>query len=197
MDAERIKGVVFDMDGTLVISELDFDRIRREAGVPEGIPVLEFLDSAPPSVRRNAERVLVQHEEKAARRCKLRKGAKEVLETLRAGGMRIALLTRNSRQSVIALLERFLLRFDCCVSREDAAPKPSPEPVVKIAEALALKPSELLVVGDYVFDVEAGRAAGARTAFLKTEHYRGPLPDADIILSDLPELLDHLPRLRP
>jgi len=189
----EIKGVIFDMDGTLTVSELDFGRIRREAGVPEGVPILEYLGSAPPHLRRRVEGVLERHESQAARRCGLRRGARHVLETLRARGIRVALLTRNSRSSVEILLERFCLHFDCCVSREDAAPKPSAEPVLKIAAELGLEASELLVVGDYVFDVEAGRAAGARTAFLKTEHCQAPLPEADFVLSELAGVLDLLP----
>ena len=189
----EIKGVVFDMDGTLTLCELDFGRIRREAGVPDGMPILEYLSSAPPPVRKKVERVLERHESRAARHCDLRPGAEQVVGALRERGMRVALVTRNSKSSVQILLERFSLRFDSCVTREDAAPKPSAEPILKIAAELGLEPSELLVVGDYVFDVEAGRAAGARTAFLRTEHFTGPVPAADAVLSDLTELLNLLP----
>jgi phosphoglycolate phosphatase-like HAD superfamily hydrolase len=38
-----IRGVVFDLDGTLVSQELDFEAIRREIGLPTGTPLLEAL----------------------------------------------------------------------------------------------------------------------------------------------------------
>jgi phosphoglycolate phosphatase-like HAD superfamily hydrolase len=47
----------------------------------------------------------------------------------------------------------------------------------------------VLVVGDYVFDIEAGAAAGAATAFLTNG---GPLPDMavkpDHVVAELAEL---------
>jgi len=188
-----VKAVVFDLDGTLVTSELDFSRIRAEADVPDGMPVLEYLDSAEAPARERALRVLLAHESRAAQRCELRPGAELVLERLRSLGVRLALLTRNSRCTVQKVLARFGIEFDCCVAREDARPKPSPEPVLKIAGALGLEPQQLLVVGDYVFDIEAGRAAGARTALLRTQKAPPAHPPPDLVLDELTDLLDYFP----
>jgi HAD superfamily hydrolase (TIGR01509 family) len=193
---QKVKGVVFDMDGTLVTSHLDFNRIRSEAGVPAGIPVLEYIERAEEPQRRRALAVLVAHESRAARECALLPGAGEVLETLRERGLKLALLTRNSRESVSLVLERLALKFDCYVAREDAAPKPSPEPVLKIARILGLRAGQLLVVGDYVFDIESGRAAGAYTALLRTEKPLNPCPEADLFVDHLAELLDYFPAER-
>lgn len=187
-----VKGVVFDMDGTLTISPLDFDRIRAECGLPAGQPILEFLREAPEPQKGQVEAVLEQHERRAAQECTLRDGTKAVIEELRGRGLKVALLTRNSAESVKIVLSRFGLRFDCWVSREDAEPKPSAAPVLKMARKLGLAPEELLVVGDYVFDVQAGRAAGALTAFLRTENRVEPPPESDVVLQDLRELMDVL-----
>ncbi len=189
----EIKGVVFDMDGTLTISPLDFSLIRAEAGVPPGRPILEFIDAASEAERARVQAVLDQHEARAAQECTLRDGAREVTEELRRRGIKMALLTRNSAASVRTVVERFGLRLDCCVSREDAEPKPSPAAVLRIADALGVRPEQLLVVGDYVFDVQAGMSAGARTAFLRSEGGIDPPPEADVVLDDLRGLLDLLP----
>lgn len=191
--AAGIKGVVFDMDGTLTISPLDFNLIRAEARVPPGLPILEFLDEASEEERARVEAVLHEHETRAARECTLRDGALAVTEELRRRGIKTALLTRNSSASVCTVVERFGLQLDCCVSREDAEPKPSPAAVLKIAQELGLPPAQLLVVGDYVFDVQAGTSAGARTAFLRSEGGMQPPPEADVVLDDLHGLLDFLP----
>jgi phosphoglycolate phosphatase-like HAD superfamily hydrolase len=58
---------------------------------------------------------------------------------------------------------------------------------------MGLQPYQLLVVGDYLFDVQAGRSAGARTAFVRTGKSIEPPPEADIVVSDLRELLPVLP----
>ncbi len=188
-----MRGVVFDMDGTLTESNLDFDLIRRECAVPEGEPILEHMESATPAERSRMAAVLEAHEARAADQCALRQGAREVVEELRRRGLRTALLTRNSARSVRTVLRRFGLRFECCVSRDDGRPKPAAEPVLRIARELALAPAELLVVGDYVFDVQAGRAAGAATALLNVGRRALPPPEPDIMLHDLSELLDLFP----
>ncbi len=41
---QRFAAVLFDLDGTLADTRLDFTAIRAEVGVPEGIGVLEYLD---------------------------------------------------------------------------------------------------------------------------------------------------------
>lgn len=189
-----LRGVVFDMDGTLTVSELDFDLIRAECGVPEGKSILEHMDDLPDAERQTVENILVRHERRAAAGSGLRDGAREVLRDLRGRGFRIALLTRNSAESVTTVLGRFGLEFDCWLSREHAAPKPSPEPVLKIAETLGLQPDQLLIVGDYIFDVLAGHAAGALTALVKTDRDIVPPPQTDAVIDDLHALLQLLPQ---
>ena len=189
----HVRGVVFDMDGTLIDSPLDFGRIRAEAGVPEGRPILEFLEGASGDVRERVTKVLLRHEREAARDCTLREGAAELLRVLTERGIKTALLTRNSAESVRTVLDRFGLCFDCWLSREHAEPKPSPQPVLKIAALLGLEPGELLMVGDYLFDVHAGRAAGSPTAFVKNHKGIQPPREADVVIEDLLELLDMLP----
>ena len=63
----------------------------------------------------------------------------------------------------------------------------------KIAAALGLMPEQLLVVGDYVFDIESGRAAGAVTALLKTNKHAVPMPPPDLVLEELVDLLHWFP----
>ena len=40
------RAVIFDLDGTLTEPVLDFDAMRAEIGLPEGVPILEQLDGA-------------------------------------------------------------------------------------------------------------------------------------------------------
>ncbi len=188
-----VRGVVFDMDGTLIDSALDFRRIRAEAGVPDGRPILEYLETAPGDDRRRVTEVLLRHEREAAEGCTLRDGAADLIEALAARRLKTALLTRNSADSVGIVLERFGLRFDCWLSREHAEPKPSPQPVLKIARLLGLPPAALLMVGDYLFDVQAGKAAGSPTAFVKNHGGIEPPKEADAVIEHLMDLLDMLP----
>ncbi|MBS3761949.1 MAG: HAD family hydrolase [Planctomycetes bacterium] len=188
-----IQGVIFDMDGTLVQSDLDFRHIREEAEVPVDTPILEYVASADFKTQQKVLQVLEKHEKKAALTCELVPEAKEILHKLKSRGYPLGLLTRNSRHSVTCVIQRFALQFDCWITREDADPKPSPEPVRKIASIFNLRTSQLLLIGDYVFDIQAGNEAGAFTALLKNQRNRAFAEQADIVLETLGDLFDYLP----
>jgi hydrogenase expression/formation protein HypE len=168
-----LKAVLFDFDGTLTIpGALDFPAIRVELGCPAGQPILEFIQSIqdPPGRRRLMER-LTAIETSAAGRSRPNVGAQELVRWLKTKRLAIGILTRNSRQSVLQALENFdaidTTDFDLIISRDDPiCPKPSGEGIVWAAQRLHLQPGQILVVGDFVFDCQAGRAAGAPTVLL-------------------------------
>jgi len=184
--------VIFDLDGTLTKPILDFDDIRYEIGGIEG-PILEALPSLPDERRRRAEAILERHEREAAQQAVLYEGAVEVLHECRRRGHPVAILTRNARVNLAAVLERFGITIDASRTREDGAIKPSPEPVLSICEELGAAPELSWMVGDYRFDIESGRAAGTRTVLMIGD---GPAPEfarqADHVISTLGQLLDVL-----
>ena len=60
------------------------------------------------------------------------------------------------------------LRFDCVLSAELAqAYKPAPAVYLTAAKLLDLKPNELMLVAAHPYDLEAARAAGLGTAFVR------------------------------
>ena len=69
---QQIKAVVFDLDGTLVDSQLDFTELRRRLGWPEHTLILEHLATLSCAVeRQQAAQIIVDFELEGAR--KLRK----------------------------------------------------------------------------------------------------------------------------
>lgn len=163
-----LQAVIFDLDNTVVASDLDFAQIRRDIGIETG-PILEYRDGrATPEERDHIDAVLDRHETAAAETCRLNEGAREVLGLIHELGLRAALLTRNSAKTVDTVLRRHDIAFDFVVTRDDAPPKPSPEPVFIICRRLGVRPERTLMVGDYKYDIESGANAGARTALLRT-----------------------------
>jgi HAD superfamily hydrolase (TIGR01549 family) len=159
------RAVVFDMDGTITRPYLDFKVIRAAIGLPE--PLLEnMLALAPGPDRERAFAALERFEEEAAERSELNDDAAEILSFLSARGVPAALVTRNSRRSAVRVLEKHGLRFEVVVTREDGPVKPRPEPLWIACRKLDVPPARALMVGDFTFDVVAGRAAGLRTALL-------------------------------
>ena len=197
MDAKRIKGVLFDFDGTLTFpGALDFPAIRREMNCPPDIPILEWLETVPAERKPPLMKILESAEEKAAEESLPNVGAEECLLTLRDRGVLLGIITRNSLPSVRVALERFetvrLLDFSTVITRDDSLPKPHPDGVHKACERMGLAASELMVVGDFRFDVIAGKAAGACTVLL-TNGRRSVMaagdPEPDFTVARLEEIL--------
>jgi len=197
MDEKRIKGVLFDFDGTLTLpGALDFQAIRREMNCPPDIPILEWLETVPAERKPPLMKILESAEEKAAEESLPNVGAEECLLTLRDKGVLLGIITRNSLPSVRVALERFetvrLLDFSTVITRDDSLPKPHPDGVHKACERMGLAASELMVVGDFRFDVIAGKAAGACTVLL-TNGRRSVMaagdPEPDFTVARLEEIL--------
>ena len=161
-------GVMFDMDGTLTRPYFDFDAIRREIGLPTEprTPVLEAMERMTPPARARAQAILDRHEQAGAEASELQDGAREVVAALRGAGLPVGLLTRNCRRSVATVLARHDLTFDAVVAREDGPVKPSPESVLALCRRFGIAPTTVWCVGDYLFDLQAGHAAGATTVLM-------------------------------
>ncbi len=191
-----IRAVLFDFDGTLTRpGSIDFAALRRLLGCPPQRAILEYLSELPPGgAREKAERALEEFELAAARLSLPNSGSEELLLALEAKGIPRGILTRNCRASLEEALKAFPRvgqeHFSVILSRENSGrPKPHPEGVHRAARALDVPPHEMLVVGYYLFDIQAGAAAGARTAFLTNG---SPLPEMtvkpDHVISELSEL---------
>jgi HAD superfamily hydrolase (TIGR01549 family) len=161
----KYRGVIFDMDGTLTEPFFDFRAIETEVGIT-GVDLVDYMLAASEAERERIKRILQKHEDHAAENAPIRAGAKELLEELRERKIPVALLTRNTRRSIEMVCRRLDLQFEITLSREDGHFKPKPEPVWHICRQWNLRASETLVVGDYKYDVECGKAAGSKTALL-------------------------------
>ena len=184
-----MKGVIFDLDGTIAdstetIYEI-FQALFADFGFPtpsrRSIRKVEAFDRAriiwellPPEKKgdkelkgRMDERCSVLAHEAFAR-IKPMKGAKELLRFLKRKKVKVAIAT-NRGNTAPELLRALGLAgyFDAMVTaRHVKNPKPHPEPLLLALREIGVRGNDALFVGDNGVDLQAGRAAGIKTVLL-------------------------------
>lgn len=180
--------VLFDMDGTLYESGIDFLGLRAELGLPRnGMPILTQLQSAPAETRRRGIERLHAVEAEGAEAARPMPGAQELLTWLRDRGVRCGLVTNNTRRSVETILARHPLPLDVVLTRDDGRTKPDPYLIREGMQRLGIPRSCTAVVGDTHLDAIAAHAAGVRRI-----HLVNPPPwmaeqipnDVEVVLAD-------------
>ncbi|GFO70502.1 haloacid dehalogenase [Geomonas limicola] len=190
---------IFDLDGTLTVAIHDFASIRAALGVPSGSDILEHLEALPLAQAELMRQKLVAIEEELAGRTEAAEGALGLVEKLHGRGARLGVLTRNTRDIALATLRRiglegYFSKRDV-LGREEALAKPDPDGLYRLAREWGVVPNVMVMVGDYGFDLETGRAAGAATIHVDTSRtFRWP-ELTDIAVGSLAELALALPEL--
>jgi phosphoglycolate phosphatase len=217
---QRLAAVLFDLDGTLLDTAADIalalnrtmveydckplaeDDVRRMVG--RGSPILieraaasqdRVLDATTQAAM--TERFFHyygQLEESNEDTAQPYTGAAESLRTLHDAGLRTAVVTNKQHRFAAALLNRLGLAdwVDVVVGGDTCARrKPDPQPLLFACESLHVPPSESLMVGDSVNDVQAARAAGIPIVCVSYGYNEGRDPrtlECDLLLDSLAEL---------
>ena len=179
-----IRNLIFDFDGTLADTTEGIVITTQETLRLMGLPVVtaerfrpviglslrdcfkygtetpeERLDEATEVFRRIFDSIAVP-------RTTLYEGVPETLEALRGRGMRLGIATSRSGRTLRMLLDVLGIRdhfSQLAATDEVEHPKPAPDLALLLMERLGARPEETVVIGDTVFDLQMGRAAGCRT----------------------------------
>ena len=187
---EPLLGVVFDLDGTLVLSAHDFPRMRRQTveiarrhGVAPGVlspnqPVAHIMELARSALQsagtpeggilrfeHEVHEMIDSVELEALPRTTVRPGAAPLLRSLTERGYRLAVLTRSCDAFCRGALEKTGLAefFPYLRSRSSPGPaKPSPEALHLLLQEMGVPPDRALLVGDHTIDAECATRARVR-----------------------------------
>jgi len=221
-----LKAVVFDLDGVIVKFNLDSRRIKEDVisffvknGLPEGLlsPIQPFsqirdkvretfsemgmMHSSIEDLVKNAEKIPIEYEMKAAYQTHLLPDVKDILLLLKLMGLKLAIFTyNNSKATSIALNENGLKGvFNAIVARDMVTnPKPNPIHLEAVLKELGVSKEDAIVVGDSEMDIKPSKdlgvkvvaiASGIRTA----EELKAFNPDYLILsISELKEIVKAL-----
>ena len=185
-----LKAVFFDLDGPLVDSKIDFQKMKRRtiklleaSGVRQGFlknDMLNYIidtrardylkkkgasEEKIQKVFEKVDEILLEIELEAVESATLIEGVLETLEELRMQGLKIGIVTRGSREYVTGILKKLDLwrLVDAVAARDDVSnPKPNPEHPRHLMKILGVKPSETLLVGDHHMDALCAKNAGIK-----------------------------------
>ncbi|MCF6157485.1 MAG: HAD family hydrolase [wastewater metagenome] len=194
-----IQGIIFDMDGTLTKPKADFAAIEREIGARTGF-IIDYAERSNPEERKRALDILERYEAQAAQESELNEGVEEILEFISKKQLKKAILTRNSRKSVETVLRKHSLYFEFIVSRDDARPKPAPDPIFLLSKKMNIRTDHLLMVGDYKHDILCGKSAGTKTVLLCYNGYKETEVIPDFEISNIKEIIgiiEHFEKMVP
>lgn len=207
----RIRGVILDIDGTLLESNdahasayvdalagegvhVPHEKIRRLIGMG-GDKLLARIGVDPRSA--TATRVTRAKRQIFAARylpgLRATRGTRDLLDHMRARGLRLVVATSASREEVGALLRA--ARIDDLVEGESTSSdakssKPDPDIVEAAIARAGLDRAELVMLGDTPYDVEAAKRARVAIVAVRCGGWSdAELAGADAIYADPAEVL--------
>uniref|UniRef100_A0A0D9VMM0 Haloacid dehalogenase-like hydrolase domain-containing protein n=1 Tax=Leersia perrieri TaxID=77586 RepID=A0A0D9VMM0_9ORYZ len=182
-----LRGVVFDMDGTLTVPVIDFPAMYREvlggdeayaaarAAGGGAVDILHCIESWGPDEQRRAYEVIARFEKDGLDRLQIMPGASQLCGFLDSKQIRRGLITRNVKTAVDLFHQRFGMIFSPALSREFRPYKPDPAPLLHICSTWNIPPNEVVMVGDSLKDdIVCGKRAGAFTCLLDETGRYGP-----------------------
>jgi len=216
-----LKGLILDLDGTLVDSLPDLLDVLNEVLGDFGVPALTAAEAKPmigdgtlklveralaargvtsDRIRPAQARFLALYEARAAQLTRPYPGVPETLARLAVEGWIFALCTNKpERPTRILLRELDLDRWFRAIVTGDTLPqkKPDPAPMRAALAALDLPPHRAVAVGDHANDLLAATRAGLRAIFARYGYgtLTPDLPKPAAIIDafiDLPQALAHL-----
>jgi sugar-phosphatase len=193
--------ILFDLDGVLVDSTRSVDRQwrawARQKGVDgdkvmaiaHGVRTIEVIRSVAPHLDADAEVWELENREADDQEgVEIMPGAVELVRSIPEG--RWGVVTSGTR-----LLASARLRFGglpvpkILVTAEDVTNgKPHPEPYLKGAELMGVKPADCLVIEDAPAGIQAARAGGMKVIGITSTYAAEALEHADVVIGRLRQI---------
>ncbi len=166
---KNVKGIIFDLDDTLVKTKLDFAAMKYQLGCSEEADILSFIAQLKcPEQQALANRIVLEHELDDAHTSRWMPGAESFVQQAMLLNLPLAIVTRNCQQATQVKLRNNKIPIDLVLTRDDAPPKPDPTALLQIASKWQIMPADIAYIGDYIYDIQAAHN-GNMQAWLFTD----------------------------
>jgi len=183
---------IFDLDGTLTRPVHDFEHIRKELGIAPQADILQAISQQPAEERRQLNERLDQLELFYAEKARPASGVLPLLDLLNRRGCRLGILTRNKKDiaisSLLAIGADGYFSDSAIIGRDEAAAKPDPHGINILLALWQKSSNDAVMVGDFRYDLEVGRAAGTATIHVDDRADRDWPELTDLKVSSLTQL---------
>jgi HAD superfamily hydrolase (TIGR01509 family) len=176
----NLKGIIIDLDGTLVNSLKVYDEVHKKIFEKYNIKIDGTLDSFGASPKELIETIIKKHNlninpeeiiketedliiKEYIDKIKFNVGAKQILNYFMEKKYKLGIVTSNTKRIVYEMLKHFgiLNLFDVIITGDDVKePKPEPECYIKAVKMMNLFPSEVLAIEDSIYGIIAAKRAG-------------------------------------
>ena len=172
-----IRGIIFDLDGTLVRLPIRYDLIQNNLKKifntqDEFKPLIAAVIS---SAKGNSSKLneafesICQEESRAADDLEIIENAFGVLQFFKSKQLKLGLVTMQCRKAVEKILaksDQFKV-FSSITSRDESYDRK--EQIEKTLERLGLASDEAIVIGDRIHDIVSAKKAGCRAILVNRE----------------------------
>ena len=184
-----IKGVIFDLDGTLIQLPINYDVIQKNLkeffNISENlkplIPTIIELSKNDQNKIKTAFSLICKEEILASKNFEIMDGAVEILKFLKSKNLILCLVTMQCRAALNEILYKMniLDLFDFVISRDENYDRF--EQIQNSLDNISLNSSEVLVIGDRIHDVESAKKAGCIPILKINKINKNPSFDCRII----------------
>ncbi len=183
-----VRAVAFDLDGTITKTDVRFAPFRERMGCGNG-DILEYINNADDGSRKRFYEILGEYEKELQENCTLNDGFAELIDFLKEKEIKTGIVTRSSREHADIVRKKLGIPIEHVIAREDAEPKPSGKPIIMLSEMLDVPAEKMIFVGDFLWDILAGKNAGVKTVLLVNEHSKRFEHLADYSIKRLDEII--------
>ena len=190
-----IKGIVFDLDGTLIQLPIDYKKIQKDLKeffnisneLKPLIPTIIKLSKNDQNKIRTSFDLICKEEILASDNFKTMNNALETLKFFKSKNLSLCLVTMQCKDALGKILQKLQIPdlFDSVISRDESFDRQ--KQIELSLQNIVLTPSEILVVGDRIHDIESAKKIGCMPILKINEIEKIP-PFQCKIINDLIEL---------